>query len=61
MHFWDLFFESLLSCARTLEPLNQRARRKGRRGKAGWNRPALAKQRRPNPAEVRCISRIERA
>jgi hypothetical protein len=29
--------------------------------KAGWNRPSLAKQWRPNPAEVRCISRNERA
>jgi hypothetical protein len=24
--------------------------------KAGWNRPSLAKQWRPNPAEVRCIA-----
>jgi hypothetical protein len=27
--------------------------------KAGWNQPSLAKQWRPNPAEVRCISRNE--
>ena len=29
--------------------------------KAGWNQPSLAKQWRPNPAEVRCISRDEQA
>ena len=29
--------------------------------KAGWNQSSLAKQWRPNPAEVRCISRDERA